>query len=75
MARGDAPARRFIGRATSDSVDPAALPEFDAFVEKNGQEFLERIDKWLTEHAARPAPGAARKQMRLGLGVFLIAGE
>ena len=53
---GDASARRFIGRATSDSVDPAALPEFDAFVEKNGQEFLERIDKWLTEHAARPAP-------------------
>jgi hypothetical protein len=67
--------RRFIGRATSDSVDPAALPEFEAFVEKNGQEFLERIDKWLTEHEARPAPGAARKRMRLGLGVFLIAGN
>lgn len=74
-ARGDARARRFIGRATSNSVDPAALPEFDAFVEQSGQEFLERIDKWLTEHEARPAPGAARKQMRLGLGVFLIAGE
>lgn len=69
------PQRRFIGRATSDSVDPAALPEFEAFVEKNGQEFLERIDKWLTEHEARPAPGAAQKRMRLGLGVFLIAGE
>lgn len=67
--------RRFIGRATSDSVDPAALPEFEAFVEKNGQEFLERIDKWLTEHEARAAPGAARKQTRLGLGVFLIAGD
>lgn len=67
--------RRFIGRATSDSVDPAALPEFEAFVEKNGQEFLERIDKWLTEHEARAAPGAARKQARLGLGVFLIAGD
>jgi len=74
-ARGDAHARRFIGRATSNSVDPAALPEFDAFVEQSGQEFLERIDKWLTEHEARPAPGAARKQTRLGLGVFLIAGE
>lgn len=74
-SRGAAPQRRFIGRATSDGVDPAALPEFEAFVEKNGQEFLERIDKWLTEHEARPAPGAARKRMRLGLGVFLIAGE
>lgn len=72
---GGGPRRRFIGRATSDSVDVAALPEFEAFVEKNGQEFLERVDKWLTEHEARAAPGAARKRMRLGLGVFLIAGE
>lgn len=72
---GAPPPRRFIGRATSDSVDVAALPEFEAFVERNGQEFLERIDKWLTEHEARPAPGAARKRMRLGLGVFLIAGD
>jgi hypothetical protein len=74
-AQRDAPGRRFIGRATSESVDPAAMPEFEAFVEKNGQEFLERVDNWLTEHEARPAPGAARKRMRLGIGVFLIAGE
>jgi hypothetical protein len=73
--RSDATARRFIGRATSDSVDPAALPEFEAFVEKNGQEFLERMDKWLTEHEARLAASAAPKRMRLGLGVFLIADE
>ena len=73
--RGAAPARRFIGRATSDSVDLAAVPEFEAFVEKNAQEFLERVDQWLTEHEARPAPGGARKRTRLGLGVFLIAGE
>jgi hypothetical protein len=67
--------RRFIGRATSDAVDPAAMPEFEAFVEQTGQEYLERIDKWLTEHQARAAPGAAPRKMRLGLGVFLIAGE
>ncbi len=75
LAAGEPPHRRFIGRATSDSVDVAALPEFEAFVEKNGQEFLERVDNWLTEHEARPLAGAARKRMRLGLGVFLIAGE
>lgn len=67
--------RRFIGRATSSAVDPAALPEFEAFVEKNGQEFLERIDQWLTEHEARPAADAARPPLRLGLGLFLIADE
>ncbi|MBL8200070.1 MAG: hypothetical protein JNK40_03780 [Chromatiales bacterium] len=72
---GGQPPRRFIGRATSDSVDAAAMPEFEAFIEKNGQEFLERVDKWLTEHEARPATTAARRRMRLGLGAFLIAGE
>lgn len=70
-----AAARRFIGRATNDSVDVAAQPEFDAFVEQQGQEFLERVDKWLTEHDARPAAGIARKRARLGIGVFLISGE
>ncbi|MCE7902186.1 MAG: hypothetical protein DYH20_05875 [Gammaproteobacteria bacterium PRO9] len=73
--RRDGHARRFVGRATNSGVDPAALPEFRAFVEKNGQEFLERVDQWLTEHEARAAPDAADGQVRLGLGVFLIAGE
>jgi len=69
------PARRFIGRATNNSVDAASMPEFEAFVEKNGQKILEGVDKWLTEHEARPAVDGARKRMRLGLGVFLIAGD
>jgi hypothetical protein len=73
-AGAKAPGRRFIGRATSDSVDVAAMPEFEAFVEQRGQEFLETVDQWLTEHEARPATGGARKRMRLGLGMFLIAG-
>jgi hypothetical protein len=51
------------------------MPEFEAFVEQRGQEFLETVDKWLTAHEARPATGGARKRVRLGLGVFLIAGE
>lgn len=72
---GDPPARRFIGRATNESVDVAAMPEFTAFVEQHGQEFLERMDQWLTAHEARPRPGAAGRRMRLGLGVFLIADE
>ncbi|MEO8443608.1 MAG: DUF6502 family protein, partial [Gammaproteobacteria bacterium] len=68
-------ARRFIGRASSETVDPAALAEFESFVEQNGQEFLEKVDRWLTEHEARGAPTGARKTTRLGVGVFLIAGD
>jgi hypothetical protein len=29
----------------------------------------------LTEHEAKPTAGGARKRARLGLGVFLIAGD
>lgn len=75
MSQDVATGRHFIGRATNDSVDLAALPEFEAFIEKNGEQFLEKVDKWLTEHEAKPAAGGARKRARLGLGVFLIAGE
>jgi len=71
----EAPARRFIGRATNDSIDVTVTPDFEEFVEKKGQEFLERVDKWLTEHEAKPAAGGTRKRARLGLGVFLIAGD
>jgi hypothetical protein len=74
-AGAEAQGQRFIGRATSDSVDVEARPEFEAFVEQRGQEFLEAVDKWLTEHEAKPATGAARKRIRLGLGMFLISGE
>lgn len=69
------PARRFIGRATSDRVDVAALPEFEAFVEQSGQEFLERVDKWLTEHEAGRPPDQNRRGVRLGLGVFVISDD
>ncbi|MEO7386398.1 MAG: DUF6502 family protein [Gammaproteobacteria bacterium] len=68
-------ARRFVGRAASNSVDVVAVPEFEALVEQAGQEFLEKIDNWLTEHEAQPGQGTARKDTRLGLGVFLIAGD
>ncbi len=71
----EAPGRRFIGRATSDSIDVEARPEFEAFVEQRGQEFLEAVDQWLTEHEARPVTGGARKRTRLGLGMFVIADE
>jgi hypothetical protein len=59
--------RRFERRALSLSVDRAALPEFRAFLEAEGQAFLERVDDWLTAHQA-PAPEA----IRLGVGVYHI---
>jgi hypothetical protein len=67
--------RRFIGRATNDSIDERAAPAFAAWVEEQGQAFLESADAWLTEHQATPQTPGVRKRIRLGLGVFTISGE
>lgn len=76
---------RFVGRATNTRIDPAALPEFRAFLEAEGQAFLERVDAWLTAHE-QPVPDPrspgdgpvatdAGRPLRLGAGLFAIQGE
>ena len=68
--RGDSSAGR---PATAWMLAPCLSSRLSS--RQHGQEFLERVDKWLTEHEAKPAAGGARKRARLGLGVFLITGE
>lgn len=67
---------RFVGRAANDSIDPAALPEFRAFLEAEGQALLERADAWLTAHSVQTPtddrPAKQRPAIRLGVGVFSI---
>jgi hypothetical protein len=69
---------RFIGRAANGQVDAAAMPEFRAFIEEQGQKFLENVDAWLTAHQAEPRAGGHRpppRTVRLGVGVFVIQGD
>lgn len=70
---------RFVGRAANDRIDPEALPAFRAFLEAEGQAFLERADAWLTTHSAAPTPEnpkpRSRPAIRLGVGVFSIYGD
>lgn len=61
---------RFERRALSLNVDRRALPEFRAFLEAEGQAFLERVDAWLTAH--RVAKQDASAAIRLGVGVYHI---
>lgn len=67
----------FLGRATDDRIDARAVPEFQAFLEQEGQQFLERMDAWLAAHRAAPEspPVETRKVVRLGVGLFMIKGE
>ena len=66
---------RFLGRATDSSVDAAAVADFQAFLEQEGQQFLERVDAWLTRHRRSDAAPDGRRVVRLGVGVFMIKGD
>lgn len=66
---------RFLGRATDETIDASAIPEFRAFIEEQGQPFLELVDDWLTQHRQeyiRQEETDPARQVRLGLGMFLI---
>lgn len=60
---------RFERIATNQNVPASMEAEFHAFLEREGQQFLERVDNWLTraESVARGEP-----TKRVGVGVFEI---
>ena len=59
---------RFEGRAQNRRIDPRHLPAWRAFMEREAQGFLERVDEWLSTHeAAGDGTG-----IRLGAGVYAI---
>ena len=47
-----------------------AIPKFREFIEEHGQQFIEMVDDWLKDHRNLEADPA--RQVRLGLGIFLI---
>ena len=70
LSRGERDPSRFEGRAQNRYVDPRHLPAFRAFVEREAQGMLERVDDWLATHESESAAGAAT--VRLGVGVYAI---
>ncbi len=77
LSAGDETPSRFLGRATNHSIEESHWPEFREFLESEGEEFLEKVDDWLTEHqvADDESNGRVRRYIRLGAGLFLIKGE
>ncbi len=63
---------RFERAAVNARVRADALPEFRAFLNQEGQAFLERLDAWLTAHEVREGEESARGAVRLGAGVYHI---
>jgi hypothetical protein len=71
---------RFERAAKNEHIPIELAPQFRAFLEREGQEFLERIDTWLAEHEAHVARATETetetetetKTTRLGAGVYQI---
>jgi hypothetical protein len=59
----------FERRALNLKVDPKHLHEFHAFLSKEGQEFLERIDDWLSAHTVS-TENPEVSGIRIGAGVY-----
>lgn len=62
---------RFEGRAQNRHIDPRNLPAFRAYVEREAQGLLERVDDWLTAHETDASVEGATT-VRLGVGVYAI---
>jgi hypothetical protein len=77
LTRTDDDVTRFERRAANINISAETVAEFRAFVEKEGQAFLERVDSWLSRHEiaaeknANNIPGT-QPTIRLGLGMYWI---
>lgn len=67
---------RFERRATNNHMPKETSAAFRAFVEQEGQAFLERVDAWLTAHE-QPIDNNSNTSetatIRLGVGAYFIA--
>jgi hypothetical protein len=64
---------RFAGRAINARIRTADARRFQAFLEHEGQAFLERIDEWLSKNEIPATEDASQQRCRrVGVGVFGI---
>jgi Family of unknown function (DUF6502) len=74
LTRKQKTGRRFERSAVNDQIPMSALPQFAQLLEHEGQQFLERIDAWLTAQQraeVRRGEGAG-PTLRVGVGVYQI---
>lgn len=76
MSRPQRAPTRFERAAKNYRIPVEAEAAFRKFLEREGQEFLERVDEWLTEHELRDGEPESDTQItRMGAGVYQIQDE
>lgn len=66
---------RFERRATNDRIAKQHEAAFREFLEAEGQEFLVRVDEWLSRHEATEQEINDGQATRLGVGVYHLQSE
>ncbi|MEO8223164.1 MAG: DUF6502 family protein [Gammaproteobacteria bacterium] len=67
---------RFAGRAINTRIRNSDLRRYQAFLEGEGQAFLERVDVWLSSQELPPGEDAGKRGLkRVGVGVYGIQDE
>jgi len=66
---------RFEARASNTSIPSTALPEYRQFIYAESQNFLEKVDAWLTTHEISENDRGYEKAIRLGIGMYWIQTE
>jgi hypothetical protein len=68
-------AARFEGLADNAHVSLRSAKTFMKLVETRGMDFLKEMDTWLSEHAVDKSKSTSSREVRLGVGVYLIHDE
>lgn len=63
---------RFERMASNTNVSSKHVKAFQQMIEENGQEFLERIDEWLSGHEVKPNTRNPGHPVTLGVGMYLF---
>jgi len=73
LTRADKATRRFERSAVNDRMPATAIPEFARLLQREGQAFLERMDRWLAaQERAHASAGGNVARVRLGVGLYHI---
>ena len=63
---------RYERMADNTRISPRAAKTFMKLVESNGMQFLQEMDAWLSTHETEESNGDTDRQLRVGVGVYLI---
>lgn len=72
LAKAATAPTRFERAAVNDRVNAQDVAEFRAFLEQEGQAFLEKVDAWLAAHQVTAEADESVDTVRLGLGAYQI---